>query len=91
VPTIQELTTLATAAKIENTATAFSSFLKLPAPGSRTADGGRFFGVGTGAPLWSRSVDGEFGYFFAIYTNKGNTAFHSISRAHGFSVRCIKD
>ncbi|WP_139699079.1 inverse autotransporter beta domain-containing protein, partial [bacterium endosymbiont of Bathymodiolus sp. 5 South] len=91
VPTEEELITLATTAKVKDTATAFSSFLKLPASGARTADGGRFLGVGTGAPLWSRSARGSFGRFFAIYTNEGNTAFQSVSRAYGFSIRCIKD
>ncbi|CAC9436476.1 hypothetical protein [uncultured Gammaproteobacteria bacterium] len=95
VPTEEELkvdTTLATTTKVDNTATAFSSFLKLPASGWRS-NGGGFAGNGTGGPLWSRSAiqsPGKlYGRSLAVY--RGNADFSSVHPAHGFSVRCIKD
>jgi hypothetical protein len=88
VPTEAELR-LATTTKVKDIATAFSSFLKLPASGGRAPGDSKSSGVGVSAPLWSRSTKKSFGRFFAIYTK--NASFQSINRSYGFSVRCIKD
>ncbi|WP_162262077.1 inverse autotransporter beta domain-containing protein [Bathymodiolus septemdierum thioautotrophic gill symbiont] len=92
VPTDAELaadTTGATTTDIINSATAFSSFLKIPVAGLRFRSNGTLFSVGTSAHLWSRSADGSVAR--DLYIGSGNAIFGSPLRAHGYSVRCIKD
>ncbi|BAS67065.1 inverse autotransporter beta domain-containing protein [Bathymodiolus septemdierum thioautotrophic gill symbiont] len=92
VPTEAELTAdtiSATTTDITNSATAFSSFLKIPVAGSRFRSNGTLDSVGTIAILWSRSAGGSNARALAI--GSGSAAFFSGSRALGFSVRCIKD
>ncbi|MEJ6559395.1 MAG: hypothetical protein QNL82_06535, partial [Candidatus Thioglobus sp.] len=73
---------------ITNSATAFSSFLKIPVAGGRNRTNGAFGNVGTSAGLWSRSADGTDGRGLGV--GSGNATFYSNLRASGFSVRCIK-
>jgi uncharacterized protein (TIGR02145 family) len=89
VPTEAELTAdtiSATTTDITNTATAFSSFLKIPEAGYRS----RIHGArGTeGAYLWSRSANGTSGRDLNVAS--GDAYFFSTDRAYGVSVRCIK-
>ncbi|WP_162262071.1 inverse autotransporter beta domain-containing protein [Bathymodiolus septemdierum thioautotrophic gill symbiont] len=92
VPTDAELaadTTGATTTDIINSATAFSSFLKIPLAGNRYRSDGTLYSVGTFATLWSRSADGSYARRLGI--DSGDACFDSNDRADGFSVRCIKD
>ncbi|WP_162262072.1 inverse autotransporter beta domain-containing protein [Bathymodiolus septemdierum thioautotrophic gill symbiont] len=93
VPTDAELaadTTGATTTDIINSATAFSSFLKIPLAGFRARSNGTLNGVGTYALLWSRSAYGS-SAARSLYIGGGGADFASDDRALGFSVRCIKD
>ncbi len=88
VPTKAEL--VADTISATNTATAFSSFLKIPVAGYRSIVGGAPFSVGTSAILWSSSsVSGT--NSSSLGFSSGGASFISNSRAFGFSVRCIKD
>ena len=88
VPTKAEL--VADTISATNTATAFSSFLKIPVAGYRSIVGGAPSSVGTSAILWSSSsVSGTNGSSLGF--SSGDASFISNSRAFGFSVRCIKD
>ncbi|SMN17648.1 hypothetical protein CRYPA_1272 [uncultured Candidatus Thioglobus sp.] len=92
VPTEAEITAdtiSATTTDITNSATAFSSFLKIPVAGYRHRSDGGLYNVGTSAYLWSRSAAGRDGRH--LYLKSGRAFFVSSNRAHGFSVRCIKD
>ncbi|RUA04170.1 MAG: hypothetical protein DSY43_07015, partial [Gammaproteobacteria bacterium] len=92
VPTEAELTAdtiSATTTDITNSATAFSSFLKIPVAGNRYRSDGTLYSVGTFATLWSRSADGSYARRLGI--GSGGASFDSNNRADGFSVRCIKD
>jgi uncharacterized protein (TIGR02145 family) len=73
----------------KNSAGAFASPLKLPVAGYRSYSGGSLSNVGYDVLYWSSTVDGA---------NAQSLNFHSINastgsgfRAHGSSVRCIKD
>jgi uncharacterized protein (TIGR02145 family) len=89
VPTEAEITAdtiSATTTDITNTATAFSSFLKIPKAGYRSMYGARST---YGAYLWSRSADGTDGR--SLNVSSSDAFFISTVRAYGYSVRCIKD
>ncbi|MDC0430120.1 fibrobacter succinogenes major paralogous domain-containing protein [Candidatus Thioglobus sp.] len=91
VPTKAELeadTINATTTNITNSATAFSSFLKIPVAGTRNRMNGALLNDDTTAYLWSRSADGTFGR--SLNVSSGTADFYSNFRAFGFSVRCIK-
>ena len=87
VPTEAELT--ADTTKITNSATAFSSFLKIPGAGYRYRANGALNTISTIASLWSRSAGGTDGRHF--FVDSGNAHFDSDDRAKGSSVRCIMD
>ena len=94
VPTKAELdadTTSATTTRVINSATAFSSFLKIPVAGfrDRTSTNGGLDDVGSAAHLWNRSASGSDGSSF--YVGAGSAQFTSNNRAYGRSVRCVKD
>ena len=91
VPTKAELeadTINATTTDITNSATAFSSFLKIPVAGTRNRMNGALLNDDATAYLWSRSADGTFGR--SLNVSSGTADFYSNFRAFGFSVRCIK-
>ena len=88
VPTEAELTAdtiSATTTEITNAATAFSSFLKIPAAGYRHRSNGTLPLVGTNAYLWSRTAKGRSLIVGSV------AAFASNNSASGYSVRCIQD
>ena len=67
---------------------AFASRLKLPVAGGRLHSDGSFLNFGTGGFYWSSTLHGSSARALFI----GTTAIiASDSRAHGFSVRCLKD
>ena len=92
VPTEAELTAdtiSATTTDITNSATAYSSFLKIPVAGSRNRTDGSLTNVGSLPKLWSRSADGSYGRY--LYVDSDIATFFSTVRAFGLSVRCIGD
>jgi hypothetical protein len=91
-PTETELnadTIYATTTDVTNSATAFSSFLKLPVAGLRTRGGGTLANVGSSGSVWSSTASGDNARRVAF---GGSTAGPtSTERAYGFSVRCLRD
>jgi hypothetical protein len=89
VPTSAEINAEVAAYSITNSVTAFSSPFKFPVPGSRSNDNGALFDVGSYGYYWSSSLSGPLAplrFFFS-----GGTFVFNDYRAHGYSVRCIKD
>lgn len=87
VPTFTELTADTVGNSVTNRATAFSSFLKLPAGGLRLRPSGALANVGSNGYVWSSSASGSNArslFFGASGANVGSN-----SRAYGFSVRLI--
>ncbi|MDP3436415.1 MAG: FISUMP domain-containing protein [Bacteroidales bacterium] len=72
-----------------NSAGAFASPLKLTVAGYRHASDGAITTVGTLGYYWSSTVDGTFSR--NLYFSSSAANLNSNNRAHGFSVRCIKD
>ena len=89
VPTNAELTTLVTSSSITNSATAASSAMKFTVPGFRNYDSGSLGGVGSFGYYWSSSVNGSYAIFRNVTSGGTNTS--DLYRAHGFTVRCLKD
>ncbi|SMN17472.1 hypothetical protein CRYPA_1942 [uncultured Candidatus Thioglobus sp.] len=96
VPTIDELIadtvhdgTYTGSNDITNSATAFTSFLKLPVVGDRSRSNGALGGVGSFASLWSRSANGSDAR--RVGFSSGGASISSNYRAVGLSVRCIGD
>ncbi len=92
VPTEAELTADtagATTTDVINSATAFSSFLKIPVAGYRYRANGALNDVGSDVYLWSRSARGSNGRSLDIGSD--TAGFGSTNRAYGLSVRCIRD
>jgi len=90
VPTETELAAETTKANVSNVATAFSSFLKLPAAGNRFHWDGKLHNVGATVGLWSRSASNSGLSSYSLFVGNGNATFINSFRAEGFSVRCIK-
>jgi len=92
VPTEDELksdTTSATTTDITNSATAFSSFLKLPLAGYRSRIDAGIESAGSSSYYWSRSVSGTDAPRLGFDSTTAN--FITSNRTYGLSVRCIKD
>jgi len=68
---------------------AFSSSLKLPMAGTRNYSNGSLFAVDSGGRYWSGTVDGS--YARSLYFDSDDADIHTIRRAVGRSVRCIKN
>ena len=89
-PTSTEWSTLVTVAGITNSATAYSSSLKLTVGGGRDRSDASLFGQGSNGYYWSSSVSGT--NASALYFN--STAVipaNAYNRANGLTVRCLKD
>ncbi len=78
-------TTGATNAVI-NSATAFSSFLKLPVAGFRSRVDGVLGDVDTNAYYWNSAPTGNNSFYFT----PANAQFGTHDRAHGLSLRCVQ-
>ncbi|SMN17427.1 hypothetical protein CRYPD_311 [uncultured Candidatus Thioglobus sp.] len=90
VPTEAEIT--ADTINVTTSATAFSSFLKIPVAGFRNRTNGALLFVGSATYLWSRSAGGTGGTAGRyLYVGSSDASFGSSPRAFGFSVRCIGD
>mgnify|MGYP000241728552 CR=1 FL=1 len=75
--------------KTNDTAGAFDSKLKLPAPGYRSYVNGALTNPGTHGHYWSSNTSGANALFLNFNTSNG--LMSSNRRAFGFSVRCVKE
>jgi len=73
-----------------NAAGAFASVLKLPQAGRRGSSNGAVGVVGSLGSYWSSTVSGSRARDLAFYLSD-DAVMTSKNRAHGASVRCIKD
>lgn len=89
-PTPAEWTTLVGAEGIANPATAFASYLKLPAAGYRSNTTGGFTYEGTRGYYWSSGTANSGGKYLYIGSSIANPGAGA-PRGQGESVRCIKD
>jgi hypothetical protein len=95
VPTEKELMADTTDADVISTATAFTSFLKIPTAGSRIELNGTLIPThrtNTTAILWSRTTGRMYSHSFSrsLYIVGDETHYNSVPRAKGASVRCIE-
>jgi hypothetical protein len=90
VPNTDELKADTIDSGVSNTATAFSSFLRLPAAGSRNKFDGGLNNLGSVAFLWSwkdnNTTDSD---YLRIEVN--SLQIRNQARSQGGSIRCIKD
>ncbi len=89
-PTQPEWATLITAAGITNSATAYSSSLKLTVAGFRDFSNAALYLQGSSGYYWSSSPIGADAFVIVLASfgvNPGGSNYHAI----GYSVRCIKE
>ena len=72
-----------------NSTGAMNSVLKLPMAGNRSYSTGSLSVVGANGYYWSSTVSST--YSRSLYFNSSNAFMNTDYRAHGFSVRCLKD
>jgi len=72
-----------------NSVGAFASPLKFPMAGYRYGSDGSLSNVGTGGYYWSSTVSGTSSRYLNFSSSDAGMA--GSNRAHGFSVRCLKD
>jgi uncharacterized protein (TIGR02145 family) len=88
-PTNAELNAERASWSQNNRAGAFTSPLKLPVAGVRDNSNGSLNSAGTFGYYWSSTVSGTGSNVFYFLSSTAGT--FSYDRAHGFSVRCLKD
>jgi len=91
VPTSTELDTERASWTQQNYNGAFASPLKLTAGGYRHSSDASLYSVGSDSFYWSSSVSGSVSYYLVFNSSDAGMSMSSGSRAHGFSVRCLKD
>jgi uncharacterized protein (TIGR02145 family) len=89
VPSRAELDDLLSTFSPSNSTGAFGSPLKLPAAGDRVRNDGSIGLLGAAGRYWSSTVSGNDAYLLQFFSGTANIP--DISRANGYSVRCIKD
>ena len=89
VPTNNEWNTADTFGAWNNNTDPFNSALKLPSAGARIASIGLLDSQGTYGYYWSSTVSGANALTLFFYSTAAHT--NNSLRAHGFSVRCLKD
>jgi hypothetical protein len=88
-PTESEFDAEITSWTQNNSDGAFASPLKLPMAGYRNFNDGSLSFVGSNGNYWSSTVNGTTSW--NLIFNSGNARMNDLSRANGFSVRCLKD
>ena len=88
-PTEAELNAERLSWSSNNSAGAFASPLKLPVAGLRFYSSGSLYSVGSYGYYWSSTVDGIYSRRLAFSSTGAHMYFYP--RAHGNSVRCLKD
>ena len=89
VPTREEFNSEIAAIAINDNIDAFESFLKLPSSGWHESNG-LMTQQGLGGRIWSSSPVSN-GTSFFLLINSIQAYVSNISRANGYSIRCIKD
>ena len=87
-PTQLELSAERLSWSSNNSSGAFNSPLKWSVAGYRNNDGS-LFSAGSYGVIWSSSVSGSDSSFLHFYSS--DAGIHSSYRAHGLSVRCLRD
>ena len=88
-PTEAELNAERLSWSSNNAAGAFASPLKLPMAGFRFGSDGSLGDVGTFGAYWSSTVSGAYSRY--LFFSSGGANMVTVSRASGFSVRCLMD
>ena len=88
-PTEAELNAERLSWSSNNAAGAFASPLKLPVAGRRIFIDGSLVFVGSNGDYWSSTVSGSSSR--SLVFGSGGAGMYSLSRALGFSVRCLKE
>ena len=94
IPTEAEWNTERLSWSTQNNSTgAFASPLKLPMAGYRNMSVGSLGDVGGVGYYWSNTDDGvnDINSFYLDFSNSSANMSHTLNRANGLSVRCIKD
>jgi hypothetical protein len=88
-PTEAELNAERLSWSVNTSVGAFASPLRLPLAGYRRYSNGSLNFVGTYGDYWCSTVSGTISR--RLYFNSSNALMSTGNRAHGFSVRCLKD
>ncbi len=88
-PSSTEWQAIVTAESMTNPATAFSSYLKLPANGNRTSSGG-FDYTGTRGYYWSNETSNSGGKYLYVGTTVAPNPNSGAFRGQGSAIRCMK-
>ena len=88
-PTEAELNAERQSWSSNNSAGAFASPLKLPVAGYRIDSHGSLNSVGSRGYYWSSTFSSNYSRY--LYFRSNTARMYGLSRAYGFSVRCIKD
>jgi uncharacterized protein (TIGR02145 family) len=88
-PTNNELETERLSWSNNNSSGAFASPLKFPIAGYRSFNDGSLNNVGNFSDCWSSTISGTVAHY--ILFDAAFSSMYDGNRAHGFSVRCIKD
>ena len=88
-PTYAELEAERQSWSSNNAAGAFASPLKLPMAGYRSSSNGSLNVVGSAGFYWSSTVGGDLSRHLRFHSSDAGTI--NDRRAHGYSVRCLKD
>jgi len=91
VPTQAEWTIADTFGSWSNNTEAYSSTLKLPSAGFRDRTIGTLYYQGTYGFYWSSKVSGTNASYLFLYSSLAYMRGDLYNRAHGFTVRCLKD
>ena len=89
VPTNTEWNTADTFGAWANNTDTFNSALKLPSSGYRTRTNGTLDNQGTYGYYWASTVSGTNARYLSFLSTAAHTL--SLNRAHGLTVRCLKD
>ncbi len=90
VPTLTELQLEILHNSMTTKNTAFTNFPRLPSAGGRYYFDGSVGGVGSWGGVWSSSAGGSFASGLYLYWSDADWSSYG-SRAHGRSVRCLRD
>lgn len=89
VPTINELEAETIKHGVKDPIDAYNNFLKLPTAGARWSDTGDITNLYKQVNVWTSSTKGLRSW--ALKINPRGVANLYVARAHGYSVRCIKN
>ena len=91
VPTQAEWTIADTFGSWNNNTDTFNSTLKLPSAGYRYRDNATLIRPAAFGYYWSSTVSGTNASYLFLYSSLAYMRGDLYNRAHGFTVRCLKD